>query len=201
MADEHTFRAVTAAIVMLGGSVGAYHRLRAKRLGAPVTRADEPLAIRVPLRAFGLTAMALLLAWLIRPGLVAWAQVALPAWLRWAGAPVALAAVPLLAWTFHTLGLNLTDTVATRDNSYLVTGGPYRFVRHPFYATGALFLAGLVLLTALWPCAVLGCVVLSLLALRTPIEEQKLIDRFGGAYREYAARTGRYFPRRARRVT
>jgi protein-S-isoprenylcysteine O-methyltransferase Ste14 len=156
------------------------------------------VGIRVSLRLCGLVAMVMLLAWLVRPGLVAWAQAPLPAWLRWAGAPLALAAVPLLAWTFHTLGLNLTDTVATRDNGFLVTNGPYPWVRHPFYGMVALFTAGLLLVSALWPCAVMVCAVLWLLALRTPLEEQKLIERFGDAYRDYAARTGRYLPRWSR---
>jgi protein-S-isoprenylcysteine O-methyltransferase Ste14 len=113
MDQEKTFRAVTVAVVLMAAPVGSYHRLRAKRLAAAVTRAGEPLAIRVPLRACGLAAMALLLAWLIRPGTMAWAQVPLPAGARWAGLPLAVAAVPLLAWTFHTLGVNLTDTIPT----------------------------------------------------------------------------------------
>jgi len=30
---------------------------------------------------------------------------------------------------------------------------------------------------------------------RTPIEEQKLIERYGEAYHRYAERTGRFFPK------
>ena len=33
----------------------------------------------------------------------------------------------------HTLGKDLTDTGVTRKDHELVTGGPYPFVRHPFY--------------------------------------------------------------------
>lgn len=189
------FRAVAGAVMLLAAPVGAYHRRRAAREGAKVTRAGEPVFIRIPLRLCGLGVIALLLAWLLRPGWLAWAAVPLPAWARWAGAAAALAAVPLVGWTFHTLGLNLTDTVATRDNSYLVTSGPYRWVRHPFYVAVFLLAGGVALLSALWPVGVLVAMVLSLLALRTPIEERKLTERFGDAYRAYAARTGRYLPR------
>jgi protein-S-isoprenylcysteine O-methyltransferase Ste14 len=34
---------------------------------------------------------------------------------------------------FHSLGRNLTDTVVTRREAYLVLNGPYRFVRNPMY--------------------------------------------------------------------
>jgi len=32
--------------------------------------------------------------------------------------------------------------------------------------------------------------------MRTPIEEQHLIDRFGDEYRRYMSRTGRYLPKK-----
>jgi protein-S-isoprenylcysteine O-methyltransferase Ste14 len=73
--------------------------------------------------------------------------------------------------------------------------GPYRYVRHPFYVTVAVFLAGMSLLSALWPAAAAMFVVLTLLALRTPLEERKLVDRFGDAYVDYMRRTNRYVPR------
>ena len=37
--------------------------------------------------------------------------------------------------------------------------------------------------------------VLVLLALRTPTEEAKLIERYGDVYRDYMQRTGRFIPR------
>ena len=108
---------------------------------------------------------------------------------------MAAAGVVWLFFTFRALGTNLTDTVATREHHTLVTRGPYRFVRHPFYLGVAAFVFGLALLTALWFVAAVAAVVLSLLAVRTPIEEAKLVERFGDDYRRYAARTGRFLPR------
>ena len=52
--------------------------------------------------------------------------------------PVRVTAV-LLIWTLRSLGPNLTDTVVTRQAHTLVTRGPYRWVRHPFYGCMALF--------------------------------------------------------------
>jgi protein-S-isoprenylcysteine O-methyltransferase Ste14 len=51
------------------------------------------------------------------------------------------------------------------------------------------------LLTANWLIGLASLLVLGLLAVRTPKEEQRLIDRFGQQYRDYMAETGRFFPR------
>jgi len=37
-------------------------------------------------------------------------------------------------------------------------------------------------------------IVIGLLAIRTPKEEQMLIDKFGQQYHDYMAKTGRFFP-------
>jgi protein-S-isoprenylcysteine O-methyltransferase Ste14 len=190
-----TFQMVAVALILLAAPIGIWFRLRSRRIGAPITRREEPLFIRIPLKLSGLAGLVFLILWLARPDLLAWARVPLPNGLRWFGAATAFCGIPLLAWTFATLGHNLTDTVSTRDNSYLVTDGPYRWVRHPFYVTVFLFMAGFSLLCALWPFALAMGSVLALLAARTPLEERKLIERFGDAYVAYAARTGRYVPR------
>ena len=76
----------------------------------------------------------------------------------------------------------------------LVTHGPYRWVRHPFYVTAALLMASVTLLTANWLIGISSVAVLALLAIRTPKEEQMLIKRFGQQYRDYMAKTGRFVP-------
>ena len=98
-------------------------------------------------------------------------------------------------WTLHSLGRNLTDTVVTRTNATLVTQGPYRWVRHPFYFTTALVMASVTLLTANWLIGITSVAILGMLAMRTPKEEQALIDRFGQDYIDYMRVTGRFFPR------
>ena len=128
--------------------------------------------------------------------LVSWSSLELPRWLRWVGASLGLVVVPpLLFWTFHSLGKNLTDTVVTRREHTLVTHGPYRWVRHPFYGVVLLWGLSLSLLTANLLIAVLGLAGIMMLVRRTRIEETKLTERFGDEYRSYAAKTGRFFPR------
>ena len=97
--------------------------------------------------------------------------------------------------TFRTLGKNLTDTVVTRAEHTLVTRGPYRWVRHPFYLATALAVVANSLVTANWFLALTGGIAFGLLVLRTRTEEEKLIERFGEDYKEYMERTGRFFPR------
>jgi protein-S-isoprenylcysteine O-methyltransferase Ste14 len=108
---------------------------------------------------------------------------------------VGLLAAAFFTWTLVHLGKNLTDTVVTRAKASLVTTGPYRWVRHPFYVAAALLFASSFLLTASWLLGLGGLVVLSTLAVRTPIEEEHLLRRFGEDYRVYAEQTGRFIPR------
>ena len=149
----------------------------------------------IGLRLCGLLGWIALTAYLINPAWMAWSSVALPTWMRWIGAFLALFVVPpLLFWTFHSLGKNLTDTVVTRREHTLVTHGPYHWVRHPFYDVVFLWILSMSLLTANWLMALLGFLTFALMVVRTRIEEQKLIERFGDEYRAYTGRTGRFLP-------
>jgi protein-S-isoprenylcysteine O-methyltransferase Ste14 len=134
--------------------------------------------------------------YMINPSWMAWSSLPVPAWLRWAGAALGVWVVPsILFWVFHSLGRNLTDTVVTRREHTLVTHGPYRWVRHPFYVVGFLGLLAIALMTANWFIALTGAVVIALLVYRTGTEEAKLIERFGDEYMAYRERTGAFFPR------
>ena len=104
-------------------------------------------------------------------------------------------AATLLIVTFRSLGTNITDTVVTRARHTLVTDGPYRWVRHPFYVAFALAMAADSLVTANWFLALTGALAVALIAIRTRTEEEKLIERFGDQYRHYMERTGRFIPR------
>jgi len=78
----------------------------------------------------------------------------------------------------------------------IVTWGPYRWVRHPFYAAFLLALAGAV---ALCPHpGTLGAWLYGLVALQLTArrEERRLLaSRLGTSYAAYARRTGRLWPR------
>jgi protein-S-isoprenylcysteine O-methyltransferase Ste14 len=174
--------------------IGVYHRIRA-RTGEPIDRKQEGWPILLSLRLLALAALVAIIAFMIEPGWMAWSAVPLPGPLRWTGVATGIAGGCLLVWTFRSLGRNLTDTVVTRQNAYLVTHGPYRWVRHPFYLAFALCMLTNALITANAFIAATGLAAFLVMVARTSIEERKLVERFGDAYREYMRSTGRFWPR------
>ena len=135
------------------------------------------------------------IAYMINPAWMAWSSMPLAAWLRWTGVAMCAIGGGLMIWTFRRLGKNLTDTVVTRRDHTLVTSGPYRWVRHPFYVSGTLFAFGTALVAANWFLFVCGVLFIVLIVIRTRTEEEKLLLRFGESYRSYIERTGRFVPR------
>jgi protein-S-isoprenylcysteine O-methyltransferase Ste14 len=190
-------RVLLIAVLLGMTSVTAYHRLRA-RTGEPLDRREEGWFILLTLRPLAAVLLISVVAYLVRPSSMAWSSLSLPGWLRWAGAPLGLAAVCFLFWTLHSLGANLTDTVVTRREAALVTHGPYRWIRHPFYVAMLLAVIATSLIAANWLLALAGVGVFALLAVRAAAEERNLVARFGRDYEEYMRRTGRFVPRLVR---
>jgi protein-S-isoprenylcysteine O-methyltransferase Ste14 len=195
MADDQTFRLILALGMAAFLPVAVYHRVRSQSSGESLDRSQEGLFILLTLRPCGLAAMGGLVAFLLNPSWMSWASVPLPVSLRWAGVAIGVPTVALGIWTFRSIGRNITDTVVTRREHTLVTSGPYRLVRHPFYVTTALGLLANSLTTANWFIALAGAAALALIVIRTTTEEAKLVERFGDDYRRYMARTGRFLPR------
>jgi len=200
MALESSLRLFGAAALLAAMSVGGPYRVRAQRAGGAVSRRAEGVPLMIGLRVVAAVWGLGFTMWMIQPRWVAWAQAPLPDELRVMGALLIAISIPLYAWVFHHLGLNLTDTVQVRREAHLVRSGPYRWVRHPLYSFGALFVAGWALMTANVLVAIAGLVAAALIVVRTGIEERHLLDRFGSAYRDYMATTGRFVPRRRSRV-
>ncbi len=175
--------------------IALYHRLKSQASGERLDRRAEGLFILLTLRPVALVRMLALVAYLVNPAWMAWSSVGLPLWLRWLGVGVGVTAGTLLIVVMRSLGTNLTDTVVTRERHTLVTSGPYRWVRHPFYTSAALAITADSLVTENWFLALTGAVTIALLVIRTSTEEQRLIARFGDAYRDYMKSTGRFLPR------
>src|SRR5262245_62095012 len=134
MKKETPFRIALVAIALVAGPVGVYHRLRA-RTSERISHREEGYIFASVLRLAGLAVWISLLGYLIIPSKFRWAAMPLPDWLRWSGAVSGIVGVLLMYWTMSSLGKNLTDTVVARTGATLVTHGPYRWVRHPFYVT------------------------------------------------------------------
>jgi protein-S-isoprenylcysteine O-methyltransferase Ste14 len=192
---DQTFRAVLIVVFLAVLPVGIDWRLKSQATREKLDRRQEGLFILATLRPLGAAFWLGVIVWMVDPDWMAWSSVSLPVWVRWTGVGLIIIACALLVWTFRCLGTNLTDTVVTRQNHTLVLHGPYRWVRHPFYDSAALLTAAIVLITANWFFLVTGVGLLCLLIMRTRIEEENLVARFGDNYRAYMQRTGRFLPR------
>lgn len=194
MNNEVLFRMITALVLAVAVVISGYFRSKAEREGGPMP-SSEGRTLVAALRLLSLIVLLPVLGYIVNPRWVAWARWPLPDWVRWIAALVAIGTIPVFVWILVSIGSNITPTHITRQTHKLVRHGPYRWVRHPLYATGFIFCAALTLLTALWWLPVGIIPPLVALLLRTPIEETRLIETFGEEYREYMKRTGRFFPK------
>ena len=195
MSAEAAVRTVSIVVMLLILPVGIYHRVKSQSTKEVLDRRQEGMFILATLRPLGAVFWFGMFAWMINPAWMSWSSVMLPAPIRWMGVAVLLMGSGLFVWTFRSLGRNLTDTVVTRRQHTLVQHGPYRWIRHPLYTSAALLIVALSLICANWFLLVTGVVFLSVLVMRTRIEEENLVARFGDSYRDYMERTGRFVPR------
>lgn len=192
--DDNVFRIIIVAGFLILIPITAYHRVKS-HTGEKLDRRQEGLFILLTLRPVGIACIIGLITYMINPTWMVWSSVSLPIWLRWIGIGLGISAGSLLVWTLRSLGRNLTDTVVTRKEHTLVTSGPYRWVRHPFYFSGTMAILANSLAAANWFLFVTGTLVFILWVIRTRKEEEHLLARFGDEYRNYMKRTGRFLPR------
>jgi protein-S-isoprenylcysteine O-methyltransferase Ste14 len=110
-----------------------------------------------------------------------------------AGALV-LAGVGIAALAGMRLGPNLTPLPIPKEEGELITGGFYRYVRHPIYTGVLLAAAGVVVFQASL-AHVVGLILLwGVLTLKAFGEERMLAEKYE-SYVDYSSRTGRFLPR------
>jgi protein-S-isoprenylcysteine O-methyltransferase Ste14 len=112
-----------------------------------------------------------------------------------AGLVLIAAGIGLRAWSIATLGRFFQYWIKIQPGHRVVTGGPYRFVRHPSYTGIALVLTGVALacddVWSLVAVAVLGG---TGLAVRIHAEERQLTESLGSEYAVFAAGRKRLIP-------
>lgn len=108
-----------------------------------------------------------------------------------AGVAVAVLAVALIAWAMRSNKFFSSVVRIQKDRGHVVvSGGPYRFVRHPGYAGMAAFtLATPLILNSRWACAP-AVATAAIFVLRTALEDRTLHNELDG-YADYA-RSVRY---------
>ncbi|MFI8003093.1 isoprenylcysteine carboxyl methyltransferase family protein [Streptomyces sp. NPDC086010] len=98
-------------------------------------------------------------------------------WLGWTMVAVVAGAQGLRWWCVRTLGRRWNTRVIVVPGLPLVTGGPYRLIRHPNYVAVAAEGAALPLVHGAWVTAVLFTVLnAALMAVRIPCEDGALAD-------------------------
>ncbi len=119
-----------------------------------------------------------------------------PGAVRWLGAFLLLLGIMLLGTAHFHLDKSFHSLVVTTEGQKMVKSGPYQWIRHPIYTAyllnyfGGGLLAGNVILTFV-PTILFGILV----ALRVDPEEGAMIELFGGEYRQYMKRTGKFLPK------
>lgn len=103
----------------------------------------------------------------------------------------------ILFWLAHRdLGRNFSRTLEIHTGHQLVTGGLYRWCRHPIYAAIWLVALAQALILPNWLAGLGGLVGFgAMYFVRVPKEEAMMRRTFGPAYDDYALRTGRVFPK------
>jgi protein-S-isoprenylcysteine O-methyltransferase Ste14 len=136
------------------------------------------------------------LPWLLLPDWAhdrAWAH-----GLRWAAAVLAVACYLMSLYSWLLLGRHWSMAIVPGQTSRLVTGGLYRWVRHPIYSLSmALMLASAVVVPTA-PMALVACLHLVAMNLKARYEERHLAKSFGPAYAEYCSHVARFWPRPSR---
>ncbi len=108
--------------------------------------------------------------------------------------PFFFASLFLAGWAIKVMRLgHFNIRPALKEGALLVTHGPYRFIRHPMYASVLLAALGLLLITFSWLRLVGFFLLWLVLYLKLRIEEELLAQHFP-AYSAYKKRAKMVFP-------
>ena len=127
-----------------------------------------------------------------------WSVLAAPLSSVWPAAPIlSAAALALFGWAVATTRNTELAVAFTRAQPpVLVTDGPFRYVRHPFYASYLTFWLGTAIATTNGMCWIGPVILLGFYIVAAQGEERLILHgRHGSDYASYAGRTGILLPR------
>jgi protein-S-isoprenylcysteine O-methyltransferase Ste14 len=193
---ESIFRIILPVLILsFAAHRGYYVRNFSKPDDATLKKREEGTASMVA-GLLGMLGFASMLVYIIQPDWLAFADLAFPVWLRWAGVGSALAGFALLQWAQVTLGKSWSDTPRMLKEQTLITEGPYRFIRHPIYTAFLLILGSTLFISSNWLIGLCwtGMTILEIVS-RIRFEESLMLEYFGDQYRAYMKKTGRLLPK------
>ena len=100
----------------------------------------------------------------------------------------------LVFWSGVALGRLYSPDVTLQQDHHLVTGGPYRLVRHPRYLGAILLGFGLALVFRSWIGLILACTFVALILARVRDEEALMHREFGPEWEAYCEHSWRLIP-------
>jgi protein-S-isoprenylcysteine O-methyltransferase Ste14 len=111
---------------------------------------------------------------------------AVPSIVRAIGTAAAVGAVGVVYWCAAVNHfLSARSRIQSERGHTVVQHGPYRFVRHPMYASRIVLMIGVALTLGSWIALVPAALIALLLVVRTSFEDRMLTTELAG-YREYA---------------
>ena len=196
METETSFRVIAPLLlIVFAAHRGYYVKYHSKPEDATLKQRAEGTTSRMA-GMLGMLGFIAIIIFIIQPEWLAFAQLSLPLWLRWAGLGLAVFGFGLLQWAQHTLGKSWSDIPRMMQGQNLITSGPYRFIRHPIYTAFLLILGSLLFISSNWLVGLcwIGMTILEASS-RIRFEESLMLEFFGDEYRHYMKRTGRLLPR------
>lgn len=135
------------------------------------------------------TTRLLLIMWflslLIAPIWILLSAATMPFFSSWIGLGLIISGLLLLRWTTYVNPFYLR-TIATTDDHFICTDGPYKTIRHPGYLAFLIAWIGFGLITDNWISFFMITVLMTYAYLaRIQAEEQMMLDRFGIDYQQY----------------
>ncbi|MDP4220144.1 MAG: isoprenylcysteine carboxylmethyltransferase family protein [Bacteroidota bacterium] len=117
------------------------------------------------------------------------------------GVPLAILTVIMITvatglglWAIFTMRFgNIRIQPVPKEDAQLISGGPYRLMRHPMYAAVLLAMLGVAINIGTWYSYVIWIILLLDLLIKLRFEEKLLLGKFP-EYREYMKHTKRLLP-------
>lgn len=171
------------------------NRFLAKKKSQNVQRVQQKEFRYKIIMGLAFFAIAMMLGFIVKPEVLAFAQLQFTDIPYWLGCVLMFSATSLWIWSKLTLGNNWSPRISIREKHELVTKGPYYWVRHPMYTSYVIQVLGMFFATANL-AIVIPCTIIAFLTLRrASSEESVLINEFGDDYRNYQRKTGKFFPK------
>ncbi|HDN79166.1 MAG TPA: hypothetical protein ENG33_01715 [Chloroflexi bacterium] len=110
-----------------------------------------------------------------------------------------LVTVLALAFAFYVHSLFPSKHDNPGDFDRLLTDGPYRYVRHPFYAAFIVMGFGIALFLVSVPGLIFNVLLIPAWVKLAELEEAELLELWGDEYKRFMETRPRFFPRMFRR--